>query len=112
MGKNTGYAVKKGPNVNAANVSSATALVAATTGTQLGLRTLIVSTSVAAGITIQDDAATPVVLVPRIYMPANATLTLYWDEEDTPLGTAGQDIDIISTTADVVSAKATAYLMG
>lgn len=106
------YAVKKGVNVNGADTSSATQIVAAVTGVQLGLRTAVISASAACNVTIQDDASTPVVLVPKMYMPANSVLTLYFDEQDTPLGTAGNDLDVVSSTADALSVRATAYRMG
>jgi len=75
MAQNT-FRVAKGANINGADCSSAVQAVAAVSGFKLGLRQAVISASAACNITVQDSAASPVVLVPKMYMPANSVLVV------------------------------------
>lgn len=106
------YRIKSG-SVNAADASSATAVVATVSGAKLSLRSIVLSNSATAAVNIkvQDSAATPNVFA-QVYLAVNST----WSSPVFAPGafvTAanGQTIDILASTANAVSAAAEAYVL-
>lgn len=106
------YRIKSG-SVNAADASSATAVVAAVTGSKLSIRSIVLSNSGTAivNIKVQDNASTPNVFA-LVYLAVNST----WSSPIFAPGayvTAanGQTLDILASTANVVSAAIEAYVL-
>ena len=109
MGSNL-YKIKSG-NVSAVDASSAPEVIGNVAGRSHSLRTVVLSNSgtAAVNIKVQDDATTPVVLLPSIYLAVNSSIMLGPFEPGAYKATENQDIDILASTANVVSAAIEVY---
>jgi len=92
----------------------AVAVIAAITGKTLSIRSFMVSGVAAAQIQIQDDAGTPVVIIPDMHIVTGvgmAALTGGPYEPGSFKATKGQAIDVLSSTGDKISCLLECYVL-
>lgn len=95
--------------INSADASSSTVVKAKTTAKNIYVTDLIISVGGAMSVKIQDDAASPEVLVQSIYMAANTSVPVRFD---TPLRVAtNQDLRVLASTSGNISVTALGYVI-
>src|SRR5687767_6910017 len=101
------YPFTIGPLVDAANVSSTTALVVGVSGKILSIKYLYVSVTAACTITIEEETSGTNIL--KFILPATGGVWLPFDPDEASAATAGKGINILSSTTDVVCARASCW---
>ena len=92
------------------NVNTTTSLVAGVSGQKLSLKSLEISCTAACTITIEEETSGTDLFT--YILPANGGVSLEWDPREMMLTspTAGKGIFIKSSTTDIVSARASAWM--
>jgi len=101
---NAPYAV--GTRVIGADVSTTTALIAAVTSRTFSIKSITISNTAAATLTIEDSTGVDMF---SFILPARGGVARDFDPGELPVAASGRGINILSSTADVVSAHVTAW---
>ena len=100
-GGGTPYAI--GTTIQTADISTTTALIAATAGRTYSVKSLTISVTAACIITLESSAGTDLM---QFTLPARGGVALEWDPGELEAAT-GVGFSILSSTADDVSVHST-----
>jgi len=95
--------------IASADATSATQVQAKAAGKSIYITSLVLSTDTAMNLKLQDDAASPAVILQSVHLAANGGVALSWPE-DWPLKVAeNQDLDVIASASGNISVTVVGY---
>lgn len=104
MTPNRPYAI--GTAITGADTSSTTAVITGVTGRTFSLKDVTISVTAACTVTIEDSTGVDIV---TYILPARGGVDVHYDPDVYPVAASGRGVNVLSSTADVISAKVNAW---
>lgn len=94
---------------NSADASTRAQVKAATASKKIYLTDIVISTDTAMNIIIQDSTASAVILIQKLYVPANSVFSKTFS---TPLEcSTGKDLEVLASASGNISVTASGYII-